>query len=186
MRWSTCVGRREWVSGPLRGQGRAWHGCCPRMHACVHVLMCGLGLLWARGAGRYPLGVPGPGAGGRGGEGKGGGQGSWGVGRGWGVGGRLVSPWTHHPPRIAPHPSLPAPPCWPASALTPTGPACRKGLHAHLSRAALCHFAALDPSLPGSLPLWPPPWNAGQVGVRCSLEQMLEEGFYHGDPHPGQ
>lgn len=23
------------------------------------------------------------------------------------------------------------------------------------------------------------------VGVRCSLEQMLEEGFYHADPHPG-
>ncbi len=25
-----------------------------------------------------------------------------------------------------------------------------------------------------------------QVGVRCSLEQMLEEGFYHADPHPGR
>eukprot|EP00951_Prasinocladus_malaysianus_P039673 scaffold446814_cov46-Prasinocladus_malaysianus.AAC.2 len=25
----------------------------------------------------------------------------------------------------------------------------------------------------------------GQIGVRCSLEQMLEEGFYHADPHPG-
>ena len=24
-----------------------------------------------------------------------------------------------------------------------------------------------------------------EVGVRCSLEQMLEEGFYHSDPHPG-
>ncbi|GIL84429.1 hypothetical protein Vretimale_15898 [Volvox reticuliferus] len=24
-----------------------------------------------------------------------------------------------------------------------------------------------------------------EVGVRCSLEQMLEEGFYHADPHPG-
>ena len=24
------------------------------------------------------------------------------------------------------------------------------------------------------------------VGVRCSLEQMLEEGFYHADPHPGR
>ena len=24
-----------------------------------------------------------------------------------------------------------------------------------------------------------------QVGVRCSLEQMLEQGFYHADPHPG-
>lgn len=23
------------------------------------------------------------------------------------------------------------------------------------------------------------------IGVRCSLEQMLEEGFYHADPHPG-
>jgi len=23
------------------------------------------------------------------------------------------------------------------------------------------------------------------IGVRCSLEQMLEEGFYHSDPHPG-
>ena len=21
--------------------------------------------------------------------------------------------------------------------------------------------------------------------VRCSLEQMLEEGYYHSDPHPG-
>ncbi|KAK9810297.1 hypothetical protein WJX72_008275 [[Myrmecia] bisecta] len=24
-----------------------------------------------------------------------------------------------------------------------------------------------------------------EVGVRCSLEQMLEEGYYHSDPHPG-
>lgn len=24
-----------------------------------------------------------------------------------------------------------------------------------------------------------------EIGVRCSLEQMLEEGFYHADPHPG-
>ncbi|KAL4853347.1 putative aarF domain-containing protein kinase [Chlorella vulgaris] len=24
-----------------------------------------------------------------------------------------------------------------------------------------------------------------EVGVRCSLEQMLEDGFYHADPHPG-
>ncbi len=24
-----------------------------------------------------------------------------------------------------------------------------------------------------------------EVGVQCSLEQMLEEGFYHADPHPG-
>ncbi len=24
------------------------------------------------------------------------------------------------------------------------------------------------------------------IGVRCSLEQMLEEGFYHADPHPGE
>jgi hypothetical protein len=24
-----------------------------------------------------------------------------------------------------------------------------------------------------------------EVGVRCSLEQMLEAGFYHADPHPG-
>jgi aarF domain-containing kinase len=25
-----------------------------------------------------------------------------------------------------------------------------------------------------------------EVGVRCSLEQMLEAGFYHADPHPGE
>ena len=25
-----------------------------------------------------------------------------------------------------------------------------------------------------------------EVGVRCSLEQMLQEGFYHADPHPGE
>ena len=24
-----------------------------------------------------------------------------------------------------------------------------------------------------------------EIGVRCSLEQMLEEGYYHSDPHPG-
>eukprot|EP00955_Chlamydomonas_euryale_P020880 221331-Chlamydomonas_euryale.AAC.1 len=24
-----------------------------------------------------------------------------------------------------------------------------------------------------------------EIGVRCSLEQMLDEGFYHADPHPG-
>ena len=24
-----------------------------------------------------------------------------------------------------------------------------------------------------------------EIGVRCSLEQMFEEGYYHSDPHPG-
>ena len=27
--------------------------------------------------------------------------------------------------------------------------------------------------------------NVWPVSYRCSLEQMLEEGYYHSDPHPG-
>ena len=40
-----------------------------------------------------------------------------------------------------------------------------------------------DPKLATELGIDPGPLI--EVGVRCSLTQMLDRGFFHADPHPG-
>ena len=45
-----------------------------------------------------------------------------------------------------------------------------------LPRSVRARLTAHPPAPPRPTP------PALQVGVRCSLEQMLEEGFYHADP----
>lgn len=66
---------------------------------------------------------------------------------------------------------------------------------AYSAAAEASALASADP-LPGGAaragpgPFFPPSSSEDdlrlvEVGVRCSLEQMLEEGFYHADPHPG-
>lgn len=50
--------------------------------------------------------------------------------------------------------------------------------------ATVQHASSSNSSTPGSTQVQDD-LRLVEIGVRCSLEQMLEEGFYHADPHPG-
>ena len=57
--------------------------------------------------------------------------------------------------------------------------------HYQLHRERLSHNVVCCAALAAGIPGGQGDLELVEVGVRCSLEQMLEEGFYHSDPHPG-